>query len=324
LPIAFARSVRLDDVRNAFWDQCRALNHRRLGESDGWKQHMRMWLAIATLLVLLHESSFAQGLFGGFNPPASYQYFRPPSQHSAPPARPKWRAPSQQVSVPIPRPENTTIDEKYAKGSIVNHERYFVDEPGHAVRYPVAVGTPVDQWEGIQTITAKRENPRWFPSEDIQWEMGVPPMVPSRATKPARASGALSGRHFVPHSRNQRPGSIGGAVSHGCFRMHNPHIIELYKKSTNRLERLCCAMKSSGPYKINQSRVSANLIMQPDSIQRKARSQRRGLADSSVRQRDAEGTCLLAMHIRDRNNVPAAARRPWSSPTTTTDRIARD
>jgi lipoprotein-anchoring transpeptidase ErfK/SrfK len=145
-----------------------------------------MWLAIATLLVLLHESSFAQGLFGGFNPPASYQYFRPPSQHSAPPARPKWRAPSQQVSVPIPRPENTTIDEKYAKGSIVNHERYlyFVDEPGHAVRYPVAVGTPVDQWEGIQTITAKRENPRWFPSEDIQWEMGVPPMVPPGPQNP--------------------------------------------------------------------------------------------------------------------------------------------
>jgi len=26
--------------------------------------------------------------------------------------------------------------------------------------------------------TAKRENPRWFPSEDIQWEMGMSAMVP--------------------------------------------------------------------------------------------------------------------------------------------------
>ncbi|MEA2803852.1 MAG: hypothetical protein QOE49_3947, partial [Rhodospirillaceae bacterium] len=31
------------------------------------------------------------------------------------------------------------------------------------------------------------------------------------------------------HGTN-RPGSIGGAVSHGCFRMHNPHIIDLYQK----------------------------------------------------------------------------------------------
>jgi lipoprotein-anchoring transpeptidase ErfK/SrfK len=31
------------------------------------------------------------------------------------------------------------------------------------------------------------------------------------------------------HGTN-RPGSIGGAVSHGCFRMHNPHIVELYEK----------------------------------------------------------------------------------------------
>ncbi len=31
------------------------------------------------------------------------------------------------------------------------------------------------------------------------------------------------------HGTN-RPGSIGGEVSHGCFRMHNPHIVELYEK----------------------------------------------------------------------------------------------
>ena len=69
---------------------------------------------------------------------------------------------------------------------IVNHERslYFVEEPGHAIRYPVAIGTLDDQWDGVQTITAKRENPRWFPSEDIQWEMGVPPMVPPGPQNP--------------------------------------------------------------------------------------------------------------------------------------------
>ena len=76
----------------------------------------------------------------------------------------------------MPQPENTTIGEEYAKGDIVivNHERslYFVEEPGHAIRYPVAIGTLDDQWDGVQTITAKRENPRWFPSEDIRpWSL---------------------------------------------------------------------------------------------------------------------------------------------------------
>jgi lipoprotein-anchoring transpeptidase ErfK/SrfK len=41
---------------------------------------------------------------------------------------------------------------------IVNHERnlYFVEEPGQAIRYPVAIGKPVDPWQGVQTIYAAR------------------------------------------------------------------------------------------------------------------------------------------------------------------------
>jgi lipoprotein-anchoring transpeptidase ErfK/SrfK len=69
-----------------------------------------------------------------------------------------------------PQPEKATIVEQYAKGSIVivNHERnlYFVEDTGQAIRYPVAIGSPVDQCEGVQTITAKRENPTWYPPED--------------------------------------------------------------------------------------------------------------------------------------------------------------
>jgi hypothetical protein len=38
------------------------------------------------------------------------------------------------------------------------------------------LGQPLE-WEGVDTITAKRENPKWYPTEDIQWELGVPPVV---------------------------------------------------------------------------------------------------------------------------------------------------
>jgi lipoprotein-anchoring transpeptidase ErfK/SrfK len=195
---------------------------------------MRTLLTVAAVIILVDEPSWAQSFFGGFNPPASYQYFRPPPLYSAPPARSKRRAPSQQINVPIPQPEITTIDEHYPKGSvvIVNHEHYlyFVEEPGHAIRYPVAIGTPVDQWDGIQTITAKRENPRWFPSEDIQWEMAVPPMVPPGPQNPLGPRALYLGDTLYRIHGTNRPGSIGGEVSHGCFRMHNSHIIELYEK----------------------------------------------------------------------------------------------
>jgi lipoprotein-anchoring transpeptidase ErfK/SrfK len=195
---------------------------------------MRTLLTVAAVIILVDEPSWAQSFFGGFNPPASYQYFRPPPLYSGPPARSKRRAPSQQINVPIPQPEITTIDEHYPKGSvvIVNHEHYlyFVEEPGHAIRYPVAIGTPVDQWDGIQTITAKRENPRWFPSEDIQWEMAVPPMVPPGPQNPLGPRALYLGDTLYRIHRTNRPGSIGGEVSHGCFRMHNSHIIELYEK----------------------------------------------------------------------------------------------
>jgi lipoprotein-anchoring transpeptidase ErfK/SrfK len=120
----------------------------------------RTILTVASLLVLVGEPAWAQGIYP-FGPPASrhYQYFVPPA-----PANRQIR--SKAANIQIPKPENTAIGEEYAKGDIVivNHERslYFVEEPGHAIRYPVAIGKLDDQWEGVETITAKRENPRWF------------------------------------------------------------------------------------------------------------------------------------------------------------------
>jgi lipoprotein-anchoring transpeptidase ErfK/SrfK len=196
---------------------------------------MRAVLIVVILIVFVGEPAWAQGFFPGFAAPAPRQYFQPPPyRYFTPPARANRKAPPKSANVPVPPPENTTIGEEYAKGSIVivNHERYlyFVEEPGRAIRYPVAIGTSGDQWEGVETITAKRENPRWFPSEDIQWEMGVPSMVPPGPQNPLGPRALYLGETLYRIHGTNRPGSIGGAVSHGCFRMHNPHIIELYEK----------------------------------------------------------------------------------------------
>jgi lipoprotein-anchoring transpeptidase ErfK/SrfK len=196
---------------------------------------MRNLLTVAILLVFVSEPALAQDFFSRFEPPASRQYYRPPPyQYFPPPASANRRAKPKPALVQTPLPENTAIGEEYPKGSIVivNHERnlYFVEEPGRAIRYPVAIGKPVEQWEGVQTITAKRENPTWYPPEEIQWEMDVPPVVPPGPQNPLGPRALYLGDTLYRIHGTNRPGSIGGAVSHGCFRMHNPHIIELFEK----------------------------------------------------------------------------------------------
>jgi uncharacterized LabA/DUF88 family protein len=125
-------------------------------------------IIVIPFIVLAKEAASAQQFFTpptSSYPSQSYRYFTPPA-----PAQRRARSETA-VAVKIPEPESTTISEEYAKGSIVivNHERalYFVEESGRAVRYPVAIGSPVDQWDGVQTITAKRENPKWYPSEEF-------------------------------------------------------------------------------------------------------------------------------------------------------------
>jgi lipoprotein-anchoring transpeptidase ErfK/SrfK len=185
-------------------------------------------IIVAALFVgFAARSSSAQGLFSPPRPTSGSQsYFVPP------PSGPHSTKPRAEIK--IPQPDSVSIDEHYAKGSVViiNHERaiYFVEDAGRATRYPVAIGSPVDQWEGVQTVTAKRENPKWFPTEDIQWEMGVPSVVMPGPHNPLGPRALYLGDTLYRIHGTNRPGSIGGAVSHGCFRMHNSHIIELYEK----------------------------------------------------------------------------------------------
>jgi lipoprotein-anchoring transpeptidase ErfK/SrfK len=194
---------------------------------------MRRFLTLAALFVLLSEPARAQGFFQ-YGAPYSGQYYRLPTYPYFTAPRGPRRAAPKPANVKIPQPERATIAEQYAKGSIVivNHERnlYFVEEPGQAIRYPVAIGSPVDQWEGVQTVTAKRENPTWYPPEDIQWESNVAPVVPPGPQNPLGPRALYLGETLYRIHGTNRPGSIGGAVSHGCFRMHNTHIVELYEK----------------------------------------------------------------------------------------------
>lgn len=157
---------------------------------------------------------------------------------AATPAFPAMSAPAEpsrpgmlkkRTNSAVSRPgEVVAFDYSYPMGSIVvvNSQRrlYYVLGGGKAIRYPIAIGVPKEQWEGQSFVRAKAENPSW-----------VPPWAPDE-TVPGGPGNPLGERAlyldwslYRIHGTNA-PGSIGRAASHGCFRMLNAHVRDLYER----------------------------------------------------------------------------------------------
>jgi lipoprotein-anchoring transpeptidase ErfK/SrfK len=124
----------------------------------------------------------------------------------------------------------------YAPGTIVihTHERrlYYYLPGGIALRYPVGVGRAGMQWSGTAFVNGKYLNPAWAPPADIRREdPDLPAVIPGGSPHNPMGVAALtlSGGEYAIHGTN-RPGSIGGFVSHGCIRMYNEDITDLYSR----------------------------------------------------------------------------------------------
>lgn len=131
----------------------------------------------------------------------------------------------------------------YKPGTIVIDPKekflYLVLTPLTARRYGVAVGREGLDFHGAATIHGKTEWPRWIPTAD---------MVKNEPEKYARYKNGMDGGPTNPlgaramylwqgnkdtyiriHGTND-PASIGHAASHGCFRMINEGVIDLYDR----------------------------------------------------------------------------------------------
>jgi lipoprotein-anchoring transpeptidase ErfK/SrfK len=126
------------------------------------------------------------------------------------------------------------VHENYAAGTIVvrTSERrlYLMLGSGQALRYPVGVGRAGMQWAGTSTINGKYIEPAWSPPASIRRENPrLPDVIPSGSPHNPMGVAAmtLAGGEYAIHGTND-PGSIGHFVSHGCIRMHNTDITDLY------------------------------------------------------------------------------------------------
>jgi lipoprotein-anchoring transpeptidase ErfK/SrfK len=128
-------------------------------------------------------------------------------------------------------------DNGYSAGSIVirTSERrlYYVMGDGRAVRYRVGVGKAGKAWTGRVAISGKYIRPDWAPPADVKRDK---PHLPNliRGGSPRNPMGAAAmtlsgGGQYAIHGTNV-PGTVGGFVSYGCFRMYNHDILDLYSR----------------------------------------------------------------------------------------------
>jgi lipoprotein-anchoring transpeptidase ErfK/SrfK len=124
----------------------------------------------------------------------------------------------------------------FAPGTIVvkTHERrlYFVTGNGSAIKYKVGVGKAGMSWTGTAYIASKHIKPAWSPPEMIRREKpGIADVFPSGSPRDPMGAAALvlDRGEYAIHGTNA-PGSIGGFVSHGCIRMYNSDIMDLYNR----------------------------------------------------------------------------------------------
>jgi len=125
----------------------------------------------------------------------------------------------------------------YSPGTIVvkTSERrlYYVTGDGQAIRYPVGVGKAGMAWSGTASIDGKFIKPAWSAPASIRNDYSrLPNIIPGGS--PANPMGAAAlplsgGGEYAIHGTNNR-GSVGRFVSHGCIRMFNEDIMDLYER----------------------------------------------------------------------------------------------
>ncbi len=123
--------------------------------------------------------------------------------------------------------------EGHAPGTIVirtsQRRLYYVLGGGRAVRYVVGVGKAGMQWTGRSAITGKYIRPDFEVPPDLR-RRNSPAVIPAGSPRNPLGAAALTlHADYAIHGTNN-PGSIGRFVSHGCIRMRNSDVMDLYRR----------------------------------------------------------------------------------------------
>jgi lipoprotein-anchoring transpeptidase ErfK/SrfK len=125
---------------------------------------------------------------------------------------------------------------KYSAGQIVvsfgDRRLYFITRPGEAISYPIAVPREQSRWQGVTSVSQKREHPSWTPTPTmIKENPRLPRWVPGgHPLNPLGVRALYLGNSMYRIHGTDAPWTIGTAVSKGCIRLYNQDVLDLYPR----------------------------------------------------------------------------------------------
>lgn len=125
---------------------------------------------------------------------------------------------------------------QYKPGQLIasfgDRRLYHVIAPGQAISYPIAIPRDQSRWQGVTSVSQKRENPAWTPTPTMRAENPrLPTWVPGgHPQNPLGVRALYLGSSTYRIHGTDAPWTIGQAVSKGCIRMFNEDVLHLYPR----------------------------------------------------------------------------------------------
>jgi len=189
-----------------------------------------------------HGSNYGSNYGPSYQNAPDAQYSYEPRRRMLPPMEQEQGAvyrrdesvdPARPAMDPKYLPQTVAYDGKEGAGTIVvdtgNKFLYLVQGGGKAMRYGIGVGRPGFTWQGVKTITAKKEWPSWTPPKEmLARRPDLPRFMEGGEANPLGARAMYLGSSLYRIHGSNEPWTIGTNVSSGCFRMRNEDVIDLY------------------------------------------------------------------------------------------------
>ncbi len=125
----------------------------------------------------------------------------------------------------------------YAPGEIIvsfgDRRLYYIESKSTAISYAIAIPKEEAKWSGVSYVSQKRENPTWTPTEDMRREN---PRLPAYVAggdprNPLGVRALYLGDSMYRIHGTDAEQLIGQQVSHGCIRMYNADVADLYRRA---------------------------------------------------------------------------------------------
>jgi len=142
------------------------------------------------------------------------------------------------------RPREVRVDERLTPGAIyvsnATHSLYWIEEPGRAIRYIIAIGAEGRQFTGRAVIARKAEWPGWRPTANLirmephiygRWPDGLPGGHPQNPLGARALYLYRNGRDTIYRIHGTpQPWTMGRSFSSGCIRLVNEQVEDLYRR----------------------------------------------------------------------------------------------